>query len=252
VKRAAVAFATLLAFVPAAAPAISPAGLLVLAPPLSHVPAPSPSPSEKPLLEIGRVRATTPFCRKMADQASGAVDTALFADRQIVSFSAALRKVDLDSSQLAKYRGTEDVRKRYASLRATAVEGERQLKLFREEAKAAETEEQRVALVSFADALGGAVFRQKKLAEDLGRYLAFLDASEPLSEEDHDRIQKAILANAGNPAAPHDPFGDLNMVPETLSHSARGAADELDLRALAIGKDEDVAADRIDAAFKGC
>ncbi len=235
-NRAGLALAALLALAPASA--------LAIAPPASHGPAPSPAPSEKPLLEIGRVRATTPFCRKMADQASGAVDTTLFADRQIVSFSAALRKIDLDSSQLAKYRGTEDVRKRYAALRATAVEGE--------EAKAADTEEQRAALVSFADALGGAVYRQKKLAEDLGRYLAFLDASEPLSDEDHDRIQRSVLANAGNAAAPHDPFGDLNMVPETLSHSARGAADELDQRALAIGKDEDTAADRIDAAFKGC
>jgi hypothetical protein len=214
--------------------------------------APSPAPSDKPLLEIGRVHATTPFCRGMIEQATAAVDVALSADRQIQFTSGMLRKVDLDSSQIAKYHGTEDLRKRYVALRATAVDGERRLKAFKDDLKAAPSDDQRAALEKFADALAGAIHRQKKIAEDLGRYLAFLDASDPLTEDERDEAQRKILENASNPYAPHDPFGDINMVPETLSHSARGAAEELDVRASFIGKDEDDAASRIDAAFNRC
>jgi hypothetical protein len=49
-----------------------------------------------------------------------------------------------------------------------------------------------------------------------------------------------------------DPIMQQTPVPETLTASAKRAADELDRRMEPINKDEDDAANRIDPAFKGC
>jgi len=232
-----------------------PAALIAaMLPPPPAGAAPSPAPSEKPLREIGSVRATTPFCRKMVDAAVDAVGITLNNDVRITGFSTALRTLDLDSNQLTKHRGTIELSKRYVELRAAAVEGERELKQFKADAKTATDPEQRAALEKFADALAGALYRQKKLASSLGGYIAFLDSSEPINEFDLAEMQLQHDINASNSLYrdSQNPLISLPPVPETLSHSAKRAADELDRMVEPINKDEDDAANRIDLAFKGC
>lgn len=214
---------------------------------------PSAAPSDAPLREIGSVRATTAFCKKMAETAVDAVDVTLNNDVKLVGISGALRTLDFDSNQLAKHRSTEELRKRFASLRASAVEGEREIRQFRADAKAATDPEQRAALEHFADALAGAVNRQKKLADGIGGYIAKLDSSEPLSEDDHAELQLLHDINVSNTKyITTDPLFQQPDVPETLSHNAKQAAEEVDQRIVLINKDEDDAANRIDLAFKHC
>jgi hypothetical protein len=215
-------------------------------------PSPAPNPTEAPLREIGRVRATTPLCKTLATHAVVAANLALEDDRKITFTLGTLRGVDLDKSIITKTRGTDQIRRQYAALRAGAVQGEGEMKKFREAIKEVTNDERRAALEKFADALDGALNRQKKLAEDLGRYIAWLDAQEPLSDQERSDAEKNALMNQSNLNVPHNPFGDIHNVPETLSHSAKRAAEELDTRATLIYRDEDTAADRIDTAFKGC
>jgi hypothetical protein len=215
-------------------------------------PSPAPSPTEAPLREIGRVHVTTPLCKTLATHAVVAANLALEDDRKITFTLGTLRGVDLDKNIIVKNRGTDQVRRQYAALRAGAVQGEAEMKKFREALKEMTNDEQRAALGKFADALDGAISRQKKLAEDLGRYIAWLDAQVPLSDQERSDAEKNALMNQSNLNVAHNPFGDIHNVPETLSHSAKRAAEELETRATLIYRDEDTAADRIDTAFKGC
>lgn len=229
-------------------------------------PSPAPSPTEAPLREIGRVHVTTPLCKTLATHAVVAANLALEDDRKITFTLGTLRGVDLDKNIIAKNRGTDQIRRQYAALRAGAVQAEAEMKKFREAVKEVTNAEQRAALETFANALDGALNRQKKLADDLGRYIAWLDAQVPLT--DGDRVMAEREAAIRGAVAPgttiatgpfsiqqqivQNPFGNDKDIPETLSHSAKRAADELDIRATLIYRDEDTAADRIDTAFKGC
>jgi hypothetical protein len=133
------------------------------------------------------------------------------------------------------------------------VQGERALKQFKADAKAATDPAQRAALEQFADALAGALHRQQKLADNIGGYIAMLDASEPISEYDEAEMNLQHDLNVSNTRYQNsDPLKQQTPAPETLTHSARRAADELDLRLEPINKDEDDAANRIDPAFKRC
>jgi len=222
--------------------------LLGVAPPLK----PTPEPTEAPLREIGRVRATTPLCKTLATRASAAADIAFQDDRTITVTLSTLRTIDFDKNIIVKSRGTNEFRREYAALRAGAVQGDGEMKKFREALKAVTSDEQRAELSKFADALAGVISRQKKLAEAMGRYLAWLDAQESLTDQQRSDTEKNIMLNLGNANVAHNPFGDYNNMPETLSHASKRAADELEIRATSISRDEDTAADRIDPAFKGC
>jgi hypothetical protein len=215
-------------------------------------PSPTPVPTEPPLREIGRVHVTTPLCKTLATRAVVAANLALEDDRKITFTLGTLRGVDLDKNIVAKNRGTDQIRREYVALRAGAVQGEAEMKKFREALKEVTNDEQRAALEKFADALDGALYRQKKLAEDLGRYIAWLDSQEPLTDQERADAEKNALMNQSNLNVVHNPFGDIHNVPESLSHASKRAADELDTRATLIYRDEDTAADRIDMAFKGC
>jgi hypothetical protein len=213
---------------------------------------PSASPSESPLREIGHVRATSALCKTLATHAVGAVDQELQGDRRIALTVRSMRRIDLDSSIISKNRGADELRRDFVALRAGTVQGLSEMKQFRDAVANVGDDNQKAALEKFADALAGALYRQKKLAEDLGRYIAWLDSQQPLSDSERADIEKNIYMNSSNRNVMHNPYGDYNMVPETLSHSARRAADEVELRAAPIVGDEDTAAVRIDPAFQGC
>jgi hypothetical protein len=246
--------------------------LAILAP--TTAPRPTAAPTESPLKEIGRVRATTPLCRRLATHAVVAANMALEADRTVVVTTRSLRTVNFDKDVIVKHRGTEELRREYASLHATAAQGETEMKKFEEALKEVTDADQRAALKKFAEALAGALNRQKKLAQDMGRYIAWLDLQEPLDEtarasQERDAVYRANGSGFpsgqpekhGNSSGQQDstqkyardnPFGDVNDIPQTLVQASKKAADELEVRATLIAKDEDAAADRIDPAFKGC
>jgi hypothetical protein len=225
-------------------------------------PGPQASPTEAPLREIGRVRATTPQCKTLAAHASAAVDQEQQGDRRVVLTLISFRTDEFDKSVIAKSHSTTDLRHEYVAMRAGAVAGLAEMKAFRESIKEVTDETQRADLEKFADALAGALERQKKLAEELGRYIAWLDSQEWMSDQQRDDAQHWHMQNLTNSVGKdsngqlvqifHNPFGDYNNQPETFNHAARRAGDEFELRAAPISGDEDAAAKRIEPAFKGC
>jgi len=228
-------------------------------------PSPAPSAAADALKEIGRIHATTPLCRTLATRATLAANIAIDEDRKIAFTVVTLRQIKLDQNIIVKTRGADQLRRQFVAWRAAAVEGEAEMRRFREDAKLVTDPEQKKALIKFADALAGVLFRQKKLADDLGRYIAWLDAQVPLTDQvdastapgpggstARSDVEKSIAMNQSNQNMVHNPWGDTNNIPETLDKSARRAADELVIRTVPILKDEDDAASRIDPAFKGC
>lgn len=221
-------------------------------------PSASPTPNPSALKEIGHVRATTALCKALVEPAVRAVDIEDENDRRLADVETFLGTVDLDSSELAKHRGNADLTKRYVTLRAAAVEGAALMKKFRSDAKNAPTDDQRAALVAFADALDGALHRQKTLADDLGRLIAYIDAHPPIDRETRERLEFEAVLHASDPSSSRNVFdqrnyfGPLSSVPDPLSTTAKNAAEDLTARALPLGGDEDSAAARIDPAFAAC
>lgn len=246
------------AFAQAAAP-VAPSD----APAPSNAPAPAPSVSapvggQGPLRTIGRVRVTTPLCTELLGEASRAVAIETENDGRIDIAIRALRSSDFDSSPLAKNRGTRDLARRAVDLRSAAVEGRSEMQRFRAAAKSASTATGRAKFAAFADALDGALARQRALADTLGRFVAYLDAHDPITNDEHDASVFAAIA-AQNSAqqerqAPFDPraFGPTAGLPPQLSSAAKSASAELERRALPLTTDESDAADKIDPAFDGC
>lgn len=226
-------------------------------PPPATNPAPAPKSTERPLREIGRIRVTTPLCKALVGDAVRAIDIETENDRRLAVAETTLQTVDLDSNQIVKHRGVQDITRQFVALRAAAVEGNGVLRDFRERAKAATTDEQRGNLKLFADSLDGALHRQKTLADDIGRLIAYLDAHEPIDKDAHDAMIFNALLLENDRRFPHTAFdvrdfGPLAGVPEPLSTTSKNAAAELAKRAEPIAADEDAAAARIDPAFAGC
>ena len=233
-----------------------------LVPEAASSPAPAPAPSaasataasEIPeLREIGRVRVTTPFCRAQLERAGRAVSIVVDGDRGIDETVASLRRADFDSSLIAKQRATGDLRRRFLALHAGALAGNAVMNDFFTAANDAPTPEQKAAMLDFGHALDGALFRQRKLANNMGTLLAYMDAHEPMNDyEAHERhVQAALAANTGFGREPT--AQDLLVrMDARLTPVARGAATELETRAQPIGDDERRASDKIEAAFTRC
>jgi hypothetical protein len=204
-----------------------------------------------PLKEIGRVHSVTPFCSKIVEHADSAITTALENDARIAFTIANLKTIDLDSSAVHKSNGSLALLKQYTAMHEAAVTAQGQVKLLRADAATATDPDQKARLKEFADALGGAIERQRKMADQLGRYIAYVDSH--ASFDDTAKAQYLFDVQWAQTAY-HNPFhGDpQDYVPPSLSDAAKSAASELTTEQPAIANDEATAATRAEPAFKGC
>ena len=220
-------------------------------------PSPVTSGSERPLKEIGRIRVTTLLCKALVGSAVQAVAIETENDRRLMIAENTLKSIDLDRNELAKYQGVREITEQYVDLRKSALAGNQLMRDFREQAKAVTSPEQRENLESFASALDGALRRQRVLADDMGRLVAYLDAHPPISKDDHEALVFKALLTQGDLRLSRQIFdprvdGPLAVVPDSLSTTAKTAGNEITRRAEPIGGDEDTAAARIETAFSGC
>lgn len=220
-------------------------------------PAPTAAASAAPLKEIGRIRVTSPFCKALVAGAIRAVDIETQNDTRLTIVENFLERVDLDGNQILKHRGVTELAQQFVTLRAAAVEGNGIMRAFREQAKAATKDEQRANLTAFADALDGVLHRQKVLADDLGRLIAYLDSHEPIDKDRHDSQVFDALLTQDDARYPHTrfdvrDFGPTAGLPDPLSVTAKAASAELIQRSTTIGGDEGAAAAKIEPAFASC
>ncbi len=221
---------------------------------LAPVPAPSSTSSatEAKLREIGGVRVTTDICKPLLVSAGAAVDYMLDDNLKLGQDIARMRNIDLDSSMLAKSQGAQELMNRFVALRRSAVAGKAAMDKFRAEAKTVPDEKQRAALIAFANAIEGALERQRKLAEDISHLAVFVDSHPPLDEW---ALAQATIDLQAQSSYRYSPVGTLGYpynIPQTLSQVSADSADLLQDRAEPMFNDEKDAATRLEPAFTGC
>ena len=237
----AIALVIALASLAAAAPSPSPAAATASAAP-AHVGA--------PLREIGHVQAKTRFCQTIYDFGGLATSATLAGDADLDDDLHWLSVVDLDSTVFSKQRGLSELLKRYTTLRARSRDAIEQAKTLRAAAADAPTVEQRVGIVAYADALGGALHRQQLLAEAISRFMLYVQVHDPVSEQQRD---EAMIVAAYAPMRPFEHSADpRDRVPQSLSETAKSASIDLSERRVLERADEQRAAETADNAFAPC
>ena len=229
---------------PSSAPSSPPAAATASA-------APAPAAGREALREIGRVRALTPFCKATIEHADAAVGTTLGNDARIAFTVANLKTIDLDTSMLAKLDGTKDLRTAFVALRAAAVRATEEAKQVAADADKAPTADQKAQLVGFAQALGGAASRQKRIADDLGSYIAYLDTHPNVTQADRDQQEFDIQLKQNQLGSAYrgDPRDYLTP---TLNELAKAAAKSFEESSTAVAADESHASTFVEPAFGPC
>lgn len=233
---------------------------------------PPSAPSSTPLKEIVHVRASA-SCAEIATHANGAISSALRDDVLVSQTIGELRGVDLHAANPIKRQAGLRALGDYAKmLTEQARQGDREVKRLRELAEKSTDPIEHKELKAFADELGGALWRQQKIARDLNGFIATVDAHDMAMPDESQRDMN--LANLGAPdtmsvyqpglgagqqLAPVPGSLDLNTPLAVhqqhfdVTGMARAAADDFQDRIAGISNDEANAATALTSgAVNGC
>lgn len=215
-------------------------------------PAPTEAPHPTPLTEIGRVR-TAPICTTIVVHANGAITTALENDRALAILTTNVKSIDFDRLNSMQLRNTIDEMMRQAgSIRIAGKQADNEIKQLRAYAEASKDPQRKAELKTFADALGGAIYRQTKAANAFMKDVTVIQGRTEAAEARE-------LMRRDNPA-PENISGQqlagarslLPGAPRSYNEVMRAvAADLIDLNS-GILADEGKAADHSIAATSGC
>ncbi|MDP9018580.1 MAG: hypothetical protein M3N19_09685 [Candidatus Eremiobacteraeota bacterium] len=234
---------------------------------VAALPAPAASPASTPLTEIGHVKATA-SCAALATHANSAISSTLNNDLLISQTINDLRKVDLDLNGVSRMRGMNLLGNYARDLKAQALAGINEVKKLRELANASTDPEQQKALKAFADELGGALYRQKKVAMDMNGMLATFDKNEMLRPTAGEAGMGQMSEGTNDGALPKDfvlrstggsrtnpisaPGRQGLRAPASDTILAQYAATDFQTRIPEISNDEALAANYVAAAVSGC
>jgi len=216
-----------------------------------------------PLTEIGRVRAL-PACVPIVAHANGAITQALDNDRTLAVISTNLHNTNFDKLNFMQRRNAiEALMKQAEAMRVASSAGDAEIKKLREYAVNSTDPERKTELKTFADALGAALYRQKKAAVEFMRDVTIMRGREDAGEA------RDLMA-AANPAPPgavrvlvasqeaemmaRAPMSGAPTGPPVPSYNKQmqGIGDTLDGLTHGIQTDEGLAADHSIAATSGC
>ncbi|MDQ6826589.1 MAG: hypothetical protein M3Z14_05235 [Candidatus Eremiobacteraeota bacterium] len=209
-----------------------------------------------PLREIGRVRASA-SCASLAVHANSAISSVLHNDLLVGQTTSRLREVDLDGSPVARRNGLQELGRLALDLRAEAVAGVGEVKRLRQLAEKSRDSTQKKELKAFADSLGGALYRQKKIANDLNGFLAAMDYHDManFTESQQDMNRSTLGQGDARLIDPVERAKSIGRNPRAQSSSneqAKEAADDFARRVSDITNDEGLAAQHTEGAISGC
>lgn len=193
-------------------------------------------------------------CGNIVVHANSAISSTLRNDATLALTVNRLRNLDLQSSTMDLERGIHELDRYAAELRDDAVHGNGEIKRLRELADKSTDPKRKEDLKAFADALGGALYRQKKVAADLGGLIAYLQYREMATP---DEAQAKFAATETNDvvvqvATPSPSYQSINRSSESLNELTTTAADDFAGRMRDIAADEVKASDHAEGAVSGC
>lgn len=239
---------------------------------------PSPQPSATPALKtIASVRANS-RCAAIITHANSAIVTALDNDSLIGQTITMLRITDLDDGNAIHRRnGLNSLGDLAKKLMQQSRAGDDEVKRLRKLAAESKDPQEAKELKQFADQLGGALWRQQKIARDLNGYLAYEDFRDMSKvDESQGQINQAVFGvrdpeqerptvlpgpqgpvygsgpNAGQPAPSLPEHIGHEAYQPTSNQYAQAAAKDFQQRIPDIIIDENHAATHVDGALVGC
>jgi hypothetical protein len=234
--------------------ASEPAPAASSAPAVSTGPATSAAARPTPLTEIGRVRAL-PACVPIVAHANGAITHTLDNDRTLAIISVNLHNTDFDKLNFLQRRNAiEALMKQAEAMRIASSAGDAEIKKLRELAKASPDPKRQEELKTFTDALGGALYRQKKAAVEFMRDITIMRGREEVADareimQKQNPVPPSLVVTSQIPqisaSAPNQPAPYYNKQMQYLG-------DTLDGLTQGILTDEGLAADHSIAATSGC
>lgn len=249
--------------------------LLVLAAALSVAPSPPPSAMPQPVLkEIGHVRATA-ACAELATHANHAIGVALRNDTMLADTISKMRAADLDTNPITRRNSLQALGDLARDMNLQALAADGSIKRLRNIAQTSTDDTQKKELTAFANWLGGAIWRQRKIARDLNGFLAKMDEEDMIKVNDSEANMNAATVGAPNPnllySGEQAPQAAIVGVPNARrqvqagplstplredygldTQRAKLAAEYYELQLPAIVNDEALAADRVIGATSGC
>jgi len=245
--------------------------LLVLVAALSSPPAPQPTATPAPvLIEIVHVRASA-ACAELVTHANAAIGLATGNDQLLIRTIDGLETNKLDGNVIEHRNGLDALGNFAQQLNAQSMRGDAEIKRLRAIAAKAPDPQGKAELTAFANWLGGALWRQRKIARDLNGFVATMDAKDMAKPDDAQRgmyqSQGTLLPGNANPprllsvdALPIgneygiDPVTGLPRDPPgpSAGQMAQMAARDFQLRLPEISNDEAMAADHVLGATSGC
>ncbi len=260
-----------LAVIAASAALLSPGASFAAAPPPVVSAAPAPA-----LKVIANVRSTS-RCAEIVTHANSAIGSALNNDVQLQQLITRLRAVNLDDGNPIHRRNGLDALGEFAkTLTKQSLSAEDEVKRLRALAEKSTDPQEQKELKAFADALGGALWRQQKVARDLNGYLAAVDFQDMATfTEGQQQANRAVFGvpdpyistvadTKPNPGVDRNrstidpstgmrppPLGhDINQA--TATQEATAAAKDFESRLPDITSDENGAAAHVTAALARC
>ncbi len=199
------------------------------------------------------MRVTTPFCKAAVTHALAGITVLLENDDRIGATERTMRQVDADPNPIVRFSRWQELNREYAELRTAAASGKAAVRRLKAEAAGAPGDDQREALRALANALDGALARQNKIGDVVGRLAQYIDNHPPADEASGERAQfERIIAPPGPRAEFTLRTAGTVFVGEPLATVAKRDADEVVDRKDEVARDENDAAARIDPAFNGC
>lgn len=232
--------------------------------------APSPQPTASPLLKtIASVRASA-RCAEIITHANSAIGTTLDNDAVLGRTITTLRFIDLDDGNpIHRHKGMNQLADLASAMMKQARSGDNEVKRLR--AIAAKTQDPQEAkdLKNFADELGGALWRQQKIARDLNGLVAYEDFRDMAQWSESDKQMNRAVFGVDDPQAqmpadfqirrrdgtyysPMHPLLGHDPNEPTATQYAKAAADDFQGRIPDIVLDENHAASHVDGALNGC
>jgi hypothetical protein len=231
-----------------------------------------PSPSPTPLLKTIVTVKSSALCGEFAAHTNAAIGSAIQNDQALGTTILTLKSRDLAGSSLDRVAELHRLDALASSIYKQYRAGEDEVSALRALAAKTTDPQEKAELEASADALGGALYRQHLMQRDLDGFVAFLNASDMMTDDQQGTgnpgDQRHTMAEDLPGATPegaagfwlpqtqaafyHRPLLAGQESPEDDVTMARAASEDFQSRLPALMLDEMTAAGHIETAAQGC